>query len=541
MAVRSAAVSAPTWLAMSGAPDHASVRVHEQPDLVAAAADPGGRRAPGEHRDLGDRLVRELPDRRDVDAEVQVAHRAVGHDHGLVDLVAIDAVLAIQVAQLVVEGAAQGEAHRAREVRLVRDAGHDIAAAEPLWVLDGRAGQGVAGQEVDDLEDDRRGPDVDGQAQDVVASQVDRLAVVADGHVVRGHDRIEADVRLIRRPQDAHPPADDRELDVARDVLDLGLAGQAELALEVGLGLRSRGESLAPLADLDDALATAPRPPARGRHRARDLVGIVEQGPTGDERAMLGPLDDVRHSRLLGREAARSGDSGRRARSADYPTLVAVLQTLPQPPRAHPVGHGRAGRRSALAAAGDGAAARPRREGRRQEDGPRLARRPAAPGASSAAVRPRSRVSRATDAIGGWWSSDRSTSSQVTSEMSSGTRMPWRTRARTQPARTWLPPATIAVGRGSMARSCSVLRSPCSAERDPTRLIVSSRDATRRHGLGHAGDPLADRPQVQGAGDESHPSMAQVQQVPDGRPHARPVVVADDAGAEFGRARRGRS
>ena len=86
-----------------------------------------------------------------------------------------------------------------------------------------------------------------------------------------------------------------------------------------------------------------------------------------------------------------------------------------------------------------------------------------------------------------------------------------------------------------------MLRSPCSAESEPARLIVSSGDAPRGDRLGHAGDALADRPQVERAGDQRDAPMAEVEEVLDGRAHPRPMVVADDAGAEVRAGRRGRS
>ena len=53
------------------------------------------------------------------------------------------------------------------------------------------------------------------------------------------------------------------------------------------------------------------------------------------------------------------------------------------------------------------------------------------------------------------------------------------------------------------------------------------------HCLRHAGDPLADGPQVQATGDERDPAVAEVQQVVDGGTHPRLVVVAHDARVEL--------
>ena len=97
----------------------------------------------------------------------------------LVHLVAVDAQRQVHVAQLVVEAAAERIAQLAGVVALVRDARHHVAAAEALRVLQRRRRRRPSRQQVDELEHDCRGADVDGQAQDVGAAQVDRDAVVA--------------------------------------------------------------------------------------------------------------------------------------------------------------------------------------------------------------------------------------------------------------------------------------------------------------------------------------------------------------------------
>jgi hypothetical protein len=81
-----------------------------------------------------------------------------------------------------------------------------------------------------------------------------------------------------------------------------------------------------------------------------------------------------------------------------------------------------------------------------------------------------------------------------------------------------------------MARICSVLRSPCSA--DQADGLVGQ--AAFGDGLGHARDALADGPQVQAAGDHGDPPVAQVQQVAHGLAHAAAMVVAHDAGIQVG-------
>ena len=106
-------------------------------------------------------------------------------------------------------------------------------------------------------------------------------------------------IGIARRPEDPHAAADDRELDVAAVVLDVGLAGEPEAAGEVGLGLGPWRQTLGALADLDDALPAATRPSARRRHGRRDLVGVVEEARADDQRPVIGPVDGVWHSRLL--------------------------------------------------------------------------------------------------------------------------------------------------------------------------------------------------------------------------------------------------
>ena len=74
---------------------------------------------------------------------------------------AIDPRLGVDVAQLVVERPPERVAQLARPVALERDARHHVPAAEPLRVLHRTAGHGLAGQEVDELEHDRRRADIE--------------------------------------------------------------------------------------------------------------------------------------------------------------------------------------------------------------------------------------------------------------------------------------------------------------------------------------------------------------------------------------------
>ena len=290
--------------------DDPAMGVHEEPDLVRPAPHPGRWRLAGTGCPFGQRLVRPLTHRRDVDPEEQVAHRAVGHDDGLVDLVAIDAMLQVEVAQLVVQRPSESEAHRPGEVLLIRDAGHHVAAAEALRVLERASGDGAAGQQVDELEDDGRGADIDRQSEDMRSPGVDRLARVADGHVVGGDGRVGHRRHDARRSENPHPPPDDRELDVLADILDGRLAGQTELTRQVGFGRRPRRETLGALPHLDDAFAATARAPARRRDGRGDLIRVLEQRPTDDQGPALSSVDDVGHSGLqLERKDARHRDA----------------------------------------------------------------------------------------------------------------------------------------------------------------------------------------------------------------------------------------
>ena len=87
MATRSAATSAPTWLATSGAPQTRRLRMDPQPELVAARRRArSSARWPASSSSSIARLVRPLADRRDVEAEEEVAHRRVADHDRLVDV-----------------------------------------------------------------------------------------------------------------------------------------------------------------------------------------------------------------------------------------------------------------------------------------------------------------------------------------------------------------------------------------------------------------------------------------------------------------------
>ena len=115
------------------------------------------------------------------------------------------------------------------------------------------------------------GAHVDGQAQHVLATQVERDAVVEDGVLGDGDDRVDLGDGLAGFLEDVHAPADDGELDVTVGRLDLGLAGQSEVPRAGTPRPRCGRESwLAALADLDDALAAAARAAARLRAPPRE-------------------------------------------------------------------------------------------------------------------------------------------------------------------------------------------------------------------------------------------------------------------------------
>ena len=267
---------------------------------MGAAREPGGLGTPLEQRLLGHRLVGHLADGRDVEAEVEVAHRGVGHDHRLVDLVPIDAQLEVQVTKRVVEAAPERCPHRAGVVALVRDPRHDVAAAEALRVLERATRHRPPGEQVDEMERDRGRADVDREPEHVLAGQVDGDAVVADRVVVEGDDGVDLGQGGVTASEDAHAPADDRELDVQVGRLDARLAGEPEVGRQVRLGLGARGQRIAALADLDDALTAAPRAPAGLGHRDRDLVGVVEERAPDLRGSPVGAMDDVGHVRSVG-------------------------------------------------------------------------------------------------------------------------------------------------------------------------------------------------------------------------------------------------
>ena len=311
--------------------DDAAVRVHEQADLVGAPRQPGGIGTALEDRSLRGRLVGHLADRRDVEVEEEVAHRRVRDDHRLVDLVAVDAEREVHVAQRLVEPAPERRAHRARVVALVRDPRHDVAAAEALRVLERASGHDQAGQQVDEPEHDGRRADVDGETEHVRARQVDGDAVVADGMLVARHDGVDLGHRSIaRRLEDAHAPADDRELDVEVGRFDMGLAGEAEVRRQVLLGLRALRQRLAARADLDDALAAAARPAARLRHGDRHLVGVVEERAALLGGSTVGAVDDVGHGRS---GAVVVMGAGSPERSARVRRAGGGRPTMPREPR----------------------------------------------------------------------------------------------------------------------------------------------------------------------------------------------------------------
>ncbi len=277
----------------------AGLRVHEHAQLVGAARDHrrGGLAVPP--RRLGHRAVRQPPDRPDVQPEGEVAHRGVADHQHVDEPPAVDAQLRAESLQLVVERTPEGLAQLAGELGLVRDPGHDVAAAEPLRVLDRGHREDGPGLEVHQLDHDRGGADVDRDAHRAAGRRPEVRPVVRDHPAVQDpHDRVQLGQRIgrIRGQQDPQPAAQHDELQVTLRPLHGGLAGEPERGTQEGLRIRAGRQLVAARADLDHALVAAAGPAARGRDHDGQLRGIVEQEVAGHERASLGPVDDIGHS-----------------------------------------------------------------------------------------------------------------------------------------------------------------------------------------------------------------------------------------------------
>ena len=243
-----------------------------------------------------------------------------------------------------VERPAERPAQLARMLAVVADPRHHVAAAELLRILESGRRERLAGPEVDELQDDRRGPDIEGDAEQPLPrwpQVVQRASVLreqANAPIDHPHRRVHLERRAARRHEDAQPAAEDGELDVLVVALHDRAAGEpVARPQECLLGVRG-GEGPAPGGHLDDALVAAPGPAARGRHDELQLVGRVEERPPGDERHAMPPVDEIgRHRRSISgansaaeRRSARGGRESARStgRSAAAPLDVPLRQTI---------------------------------------------------------------------------------------------------------------------------------------------------------------------------------------------------------------------
>jgi hypothetical protein len=209
--------------------------------------------------------------------------------------VAFDPALGVDAGQLVVEGSPEGSPQLARALCLVGDPADDVAAAAALGVLDGANGERFARPEVEHLEDDRRRPDVEGDAEQTRPLGIHVLAVPADAAVPDGDRRVDREGRPGRRHEDLQVPAQDHELEIA-----LGrLAGHGRptgepvaRAKKPLLLLGGRQRLPAPN-DLHDALVAAAGSPTRSGDHHRQLVGRLEERRAHDERDAPTGVDEM--------------------------------------------------------------------------------------------------------------------------------------------------------------------------------------------------------------------------------------------------------
>ena len=152
------------------------------------------------HGRLGHGPVRDPADRPHVEPEDQVAHRGVAHDDGVHEPAAVDAQLRAEAPELVVERAPQRLAQLARELVVVRDAGHDVAAAEPLRVLERGDREDAPRLEVHELEHDGRRADVDRDADRAARSRRPRSVAVVRRDSGRPRPRTAGSSSAGRRP-----------------------------------------------------------------------------------------------------------------------------------------------------------------------------------------------------------------------------------------------------------------------------------------------------------------------------------------------------
>ena len=206
---------------------NAGERIGVQPELA--------RDELGRQRDRRD--VRLLAQEARVEAEQQVRHGRVAGERHLVDLVVLDPVALLQHDEQLVDGL-DGEALQPREAALaarVDDARDHVVAAGDLLVVGALGVDHAPRLEVDEVGDDRRRAEVDGDAHAALAEDAGVDADEARRQVRAVHPvaHLEGDLDLpVGHAQVAAQAAQHRQL--GADLLDAVLLGQRALqAVEV--------------------------------------------------------------------------------------------------------------------------------------------------------------------------------------------------------------------------------------------------------------------------------------------------------------------
>ena len=267
-------------------PVNVSVREHADARLPRRRAQRRRVAHPGARLALDDRPVRLLAYRLHVQAEQHIAHRRVAHHDHLVYAPPVEAKLPRHVADLEVDGRNHHLSKLAVELAsVVRDAVHDVAAAEPLRILERSRMRDAARLQVNQVHDHSR-------RADVYRKPIDRAAIVVyapsleyNRVAVSNGQRLQRDAAAYRVRQDARLAAQNRELYVRARLRHRSLAGQpvvrpAQKALS---GCRRIQRVRASL-HFDDALMALARPPARRRNSYPQRVGIIEYGSADRER-----------------------------------------------------------------------------------------------------------------------------------------------------------------------------------------------------------------------------------------------------------------
>ena len=276
---------------------HVGARKYPQPELPSLDVQRRGGPLPGQHFQLGNRLVGFFADRLDVEAEEQVAHRRVADDDPLVDAPRpyLDAAAHVadfkvdarhdSLLQLTVEGPA-----------VVRNTVHDVAAAEALRVFEGTGVKDVAAFQIDKIQGDRGGAEIHGQPAHAAAVIVDALAfeinAVAFANAQWRQSNLTADaVRQNLRLAPQHG-----KFNVRTGVDNRCLAGEAVgIAQELLAGCRGV-QCLHAVPDLDNALVAFAGSPAGGRHAHLEVIGVVENGLAGYGVKPVGVVIHGRHA-----------------------------------------------------------------------------------------------------------------------------------------------------------------------------------------------------------------------------------------------------